>query len=129
VLQSIKVSNCFWKDVFSSYVDLYNKVIVTNAEEVLAEPLFHNDKFKIDGKVLELDSWSEAGVYLVRDLVKEDGTFISLEDFQNKFHIKVPILTYYGYISTIKKNILEQLKLIWIITVTTCRTTKHLVFY
>jgi hypothetical protein len=103
VLQSIKVSNCFWKDVFSSYVDLYNKVIVTNAEEVLAEPLFHNDKFKIDGKVLELDSWSEAGVYLVRDLVKEDGTFISLEDFQNKFHIKVPILTYYGYISTIKK--------------------------
>jgi hypothetical protein len=104
VLQREKVTNCFWKDVFSSYRDFYNKVKITNKDEMLAEPLFQNDKFKIDGEVLDLDSWTDAGIYLVRDLIHKDGNFMSLEEFQNQYKIKVPILTYYGYISVVRKN-------------------------
>jgi hypothetical protein len=104
VLQREKVTNCFWKDVFSSYRDFYNKVKITNKDEMLAEPLFQNDKFKIDGEVLDLYSWTDAGIYLVRDLIHKDGNFMSLEEFQNQYKIKVPILTYYGYISVVRKN-------------------------
>jgi hypothetical protein len=39
---------------------------------MLAEPLFQNDKFKIDGEVLDLYSWTDAGIYLVRDLIQKD---------------------------------------------------------
>jgi exonuclease III len=103
ILHTMEVSNSFWKDVFDSYVEFYNKVVITNKEEILSEPLFQNDKFKIDGQILELDTLEDAGIYTVKDLVKEDGKFLSVTEFQDKFKIKVPILTYYGYISTIKK--------------------------
>jgi hypothetical protein len=103
VLHNMNMSNRFWKDVFSSYVEYYNKVIINSGDEALSEPLFQNDKFKIDGQIIDLDTWSDAGIYLVKDLLQEDKIFLSAEDFENKFRIKVPILTYYGCISAVKK--------------------------
>ena len=46
-----KLLNCkcnkFWKNVFEAYRHFVNKVKIKEEQEILAEPLFHNDKFKV----------------------------------------------------------------------------------
>ena len=46
-----KKVNSFWKDVFKSYEDLHVKHKPDTSEELLAEPLFLNEHFKIVKKL------------------------------------------------------------------------------
>jgi exonuclease III len=103
LLSNQQASNLFWRDVFQSYLEFYNKVDIDSPELVLLEPLFCNDKFKIDGSVFDFKTWAEAGIFAVKDLVQENGKFYSYENFKLKFQIQVPLLKYYGCISSIRK--------------------------
>jgi hypothetical protein len=102
LLKNQKTTNPFWIDVFNSYLDFYNKVETNSTKLVLLEPLFCNDKFKIDNSVIEFETWAEAGIFAVKDLVQENGKFYSYDDFQAKFDVKIPFLQYYGCISSVQ---------------------------
>jgi hypothetical protein len=102
VLSNRRTSNPFWRDVFNSYIDFYNKVNIEKTEEVLLEPLFCNDKFKINNAVMNFETWTDAGIYSVKDLVQKNGEFYTHANIETKFNIKVSFLTYYGCISTVK---------------------------
>jgi hypothetical protein len=77
ILLNNYTANPFWKDVFRSYLEFFNKVIIDKTEEFLLEPLFCNDKFKINNKIMDFDAWTETGIYLVKDIVQENGKFYS----------------------------------------------------
>jgi len=105
--------NPFWKDVFEAYKEFYDRKEICTDEEILAEPLFFNNKFKINNNIFNFKTWTENSVYLVKDLVKEDGSFMSLAEFTKCYDFKVQMLEYFGCISAIKDFLLKlKVKLI-----------------
>jgi hypothetical protein len=94
--------NIFWKNAFEAYCEFYDKIEVENSNNFLREPIFLNNKFKIDQKTIYFRKWIDKEIYFVKDLVAENGNFLSHEHFRNKFHLEVSFLEFYGCINSIK---------------------------
>ena len=63
--------------------------------------LWNNREMKIEGITLFWKAWFEKGIYLVQDLLNEDGKFLSLQEFQDKFGLKIIVLQYFQMIAAI----------------------------
>ena len=99
--------NPFWKDVFASYIEFSDNVH-PNKEEILLEPIFFNNKFLINSKTMYFKDWVMKDIYFIRDLVKEDGTFMTLQEFKDKTNTQAPFLSYFGCINTIRKYLQKK---------------------
>ena len=93
--------NSFWKDVFKAWVTLVNKQKVESSEEFLKEPLWYNPKFKMGNRSIIIKNMFEAGITVVNDLIKEDGTVLSYNEFVNKYDIDINFLEYNGLVLTV----------------------------
>ena len=62
----------FWINVFQAYEDLSDRVDLNISSELLIEPLFLKNKFKIDNKkkVLHFRKWTSKNIFFVKDLLK-----------------------------------------------------------
>ena len=98
-----KTSNSFWTDFFEALNNISKRVEPRDSEELLAEPLFDNDKFKIGERTIHFKNWIERGIYTVGSLIKENGTFMTLQDIQINYNLTPRFLDYLGCINTIKK--------------------------
>ena len=98
-----KSTNTFWTEVFEAFNNISKKMEPNKPEEMLAEPLFNNEKFKIGGRTFHFENWIERGIYKVGSLIKENGTFMSRQEFQMKYNLNPPFLEYLGCINTVKK--------------------------
>ena len=94
--------NKFWKDVFHAYVNFASHVTLKETQDILAEPIFGNDKFKIDNKTFCCRNWTDKNIFLVRDIVDDNGCFLSYTHFKEKYNINVNYLQYMGCIRSIK---------------------------
>ena len=66
------------------------------ASELLIEPLFLNDKFKINSnnnKVFHFKEWTSKNIFFVKDLLKEDGKFLNFQEINQKHDIRVIFLS------------------------------------
>ena len=98
-----KTCNSFWTDFFKA-LDNINKIVEPkDSEELLAEPLFDNEKFKIGGRTIHFNNWIERGIYTVGSLIKENGAFMTLQEVQIRYNLTPRFLDYLGCISTLKK--------------------------
>ena len=102
ILKNKKV-NPFWDDVFKSYKDLHSKHKPNTSEELLAEPLFSNEHLKIDKNTFYFQDWVEKGILTVKSLFKEDGSFLSLNEFEEEYNFFPRPLDFFGCVSTIKR--------------------------
>jgi hypothetical protein len=59
----------------------------TAPEEILIQPLWLNSEIKIGGKPVLYQHWAKADVFFINDLLKNEGGFLSLEQFQDKYCI------------------------------------------
>jgi hypothetical protein len=59
----------------------------TAPEEILSQPLWLNSEIKIGGKPVLYQHWAKADVFFINDLLKNEGGFLSLEQFQDKYGI------------------------------------------
>ena len=100
--------NPFWRDVFSSYVEFSNSIDDYTDKEILFEPIFFNEKFKIDNKILYFKNWAENNVYFVKDLINENGSFLTFQEFPEQTNIHTSFLYYFGCVSSIKKYIQQK---------------------
>ena len=64
-----------------------------------------NREIKIEAKTLFWKTWFEKGIYLVQDLLNEDGKFLSLQEFQDKFGLKINFLQYFQMIAAIPSEL------------------------
>ena len=69
---------------------------------VVVETLWFNSVFKIAQKTLFYSDWSRSGINQVRDLLKDDYSFLSYQEFKAKFKFTPCPLTYCGVISMLK---------------------------
>ena len=110
-LLKTKNVNPFWNDVIKAYCNINTKFIPKTAEELLAEPLFLNNHFKIAKKSFIFPEWMASNVTSVGALVKRDGHFKSLNEFIREYNFNPKPLDYFGCIGSIKafakKNSIE----------------------
>ena len=97
--------NMFWIDTFKAYKEFCNHVRLENADELLAEPVFHNEKFKVGNMTIKYKTWMEKGVYCIGDFLKHDGEFLTFSEFETKYNIKTDFITFNGCIKAIKEYI------------------------
>ena len=71
-------------------------------------------KIKVNNKELRGAKWHNAGINCIHDIVKEDGTFLTTTELENKYGIKCDFLKY----NTIKdaiplewRNTLRKMKI------------------
>lgn len=103
-----KITNPFWKDAFNSFRGFVNQVNVTERSEVFQEPIFYNNKFKKDKDTFYYKRWFEKGIFLVKNLVTNEGEFMTFEQFKRKFDVATNFLEYYSCISSIKHYLITH---------------------
>ena len=55
-------------------------------------------------KTIYYRHWVENGVNIVNDLVDENGTFLSLDEFRRKYNIRTNFLEYGAVINSVKRS-------------------------
>lgn len=57
--------------------------------------LFNNRRMLVDSKTVYLSKWAEKGVISTKDLLKDDGSYLSFQEFSDKFACKPNFFQYY----------------------------------
>ena len=89
----------FW--IFSTVPPFYQQVIISynlcttirpinklNTVEILSQPLWGNEYLKSKGKCLYNKNWLESGFLFVKDIVENDGSFLSEHNLLQKLRVK-----------------------------------------
>ena len=50
--------------------------LISNSE-ILSEPIWLNNRFKFNGKIIFISNWTKSNILYVKDLFDEDGNFIT----------------------------------------------------
>ena len=79
--------NAFWTQVFEAYDKFHNKIKLTNAGEILLEPICLNQSIRVGNTFLTRKHWIDKGVYCVAHFLYEEGKILSHIDFVRKFDI------------------------------------------
>jgi hypothetical protein len=69
----------------------------------LHNPIWYNNKLKINHTCFFYKDWYRKGVRIVNELAKEDGEFYSFEEFERNYNINTNFLKYHRFISCLKK--------------------------
>ena len=102
IVSKYKSGNLFWQEVFQAYKDFFYKVKVNKLEDILSEPICYNERIKIGSSVFINKQFIEHGVHCIVNFLKEDGSFYSHLEFNNKYGLRVNFLTYNGCKMSIK---------------------------
>jgi hypothetical protein len=70
----------------------------TASEEILSQPIWHNGRARVSGQPVFFSHWAKSGMFFINDLIKEDGSLLSLTDLKNNYNINIIFLEYYSII-------------------------------
>ena len=101
VIESVK--NQFWKDVLYAWKFVIDKDENKDWTNFLANTVWLNKQVKIDKRTIFYPEWFNRGVKFVSDFVNDDGSFLTLDQFSNKFGFCVNFLQYNGVISSLRQ--------------------------
>lgn len=71
--------------------------------------LWNNKDIAVDQKTLFWKTWFEQGIYFVQDLLSKEGKFSSLEEFLEKFGLKVNYVHYSQIIAAMPREFAEAI--------------------
>ena len=60
----------------------------------------------MDNKSVYFNNWVENDIISIKDLLKDDGSYLSFQEFSEKFACKTNFLQYYQIISAIPNQLL-----------------------
>ena len=99
--------NTFWAHTFRAYKEFCNSIKLRENDELLAEPIFYNEKFKVGHTTIKHKEWMEKGVYRIIDFIKHNGDFLTFQEFIQKYNIKTNFITFNGCVMAIKEYMLK----------------------
>ena len=103
----ISIENCkmiFWKDVLLAWQYILSKSATDDSwTRFLHNPIWYNNKLKINHTCFFYKDWYRKGVGIVDDVVKENREFHSFEEFEMVYIINTNYLKYHGFIACLKK--------------------------
>ena len=72
--------------------------------------LFNNKEILVGNRPFFLKDWFDLGIVSIQDVLRENGKFLSFQEFQQIYKIKCNFLNYYQVVSVIPKHLLERAK-------------------
>ena len=67
----------------------------------LSEPAFYNSHINIDNKSFLKRKWLDKSISQICDLVKENGEFYNLKEFNELYQLNMCFLEHYGVIKSL----------------------------
>ena len=98
-------SNLFWNDVFHSYNCFFYKTMSKNSCELLAEPVFYNNRIQIGKNCIQGKKLIDKGIFCIAHFLLENGCFMSYDQFTTKYDININFVTYTGYVSSLREYV------------------------
>ena len=90
----------FYKDILSFFSEFKSQYNYEQGQEII---LFNNKAILIGGKPFFIREWFSKGIFRIKDLLNENGKFLSFQDFQRKFDCRTNFLNFYQVINAIPK--------------------------
>ncbi len=104
-----RITNKFWREVNEAWFKLEKKQNETLKEiDISHETIWRNENIKVGNCKVFYKSWAKAGIWLINDLLSEDGKLLSFQQFQHIFNINTNFLIYHGILSAIRKYLKER---------------------
>ena len=100
-----RYDNLFWKDVLRHYKKVSSKCDVSTLDEFLAECIHYNIHIVRDRKVIFVKEWCDAGIFWIRQLLNDTGSFMNYDEFRQRYPtiVRTNFLMYEGIITAIKE--------------------------
>lgn len=105
LLGKTEIKNPFWKDTFTVFQIIQEKLEVQSWDEFITQPIWNNPKIKIENKTVFYTNWFDKNIVYIADLLDENGNFYSLQDLQKKIKIKTNFLNYASLRNSIKASL------------------------
>ena len=97
------------KNLPSFYLEMlkYFKELRLNRQDKYKSDLvlWNNQDITIEGKSLFWKSWTENGIYYIQDILNENRKFLTYEEFNHKYKIKINFLNYFQILASIPANL------------------------
>lgn len=98
-------TNPFWKDVLEAWIEVIKNTKISDVEDILSVNIWDNSNILINNEPIFYQRWFEKNICFIRDLISEDGSFLSFEHFVRKFDMNTNYLDYFGIISSVRNYI------------------------
>ena len=96
--------NPFWCSVFT-YWDLLNDILVVKTnQDILTLCIWYNSKLATNKTFFP--DWYKKGIYIVGDILNDNGRVMTLEETNQKYHININFLNYF----TIRRLVSNYIK-------------------
>ena len=92
----------FYKNILKSFQELKLLYGYYQASDLV---LYNNKDIQVDQKTVYLSNWMEKGILSIKDLLKEDGSYLSFQEFRGKFSCNTNFMQYYQIISAIPNQL------------------------
>ena len=106
-----KTPNTFNRDLLLSWVQ-YTYNTPETILEIQNQFIWHNSHIRIDGKPTYHKTMYKAGITLINHLLNQQGTFLTYQEFMQKYTIHVNFVNYLSIIDAIpvswKKTLIEK---------------------
>ena len=99
----------FYKNILEFFNELKTLYGYDQAQDLI---LFNNKEILVGGTPVYLSDWIKRDVVSIKDLLKEDGSYLSFQEFSEKFSCQTNFLQYYQIISAIPNHLLLKARLI-----------------
>ena len=90
------ITNAFWIDVLTIYSDFVKSINIDSVDKLVDMPLFFNNCLLINNKYIFWKYWYDDGIRFVKDIIKDSGQILSLQELQAKMNKPVNFLHYGG---------------------------------
>ena len=88
-----EISNRFWNEIIRTWSNFSVNTPISSNQDIMYTPLWNNKRIFKSGTCL--NRWLNKGITYVGDLIKDDGSILSLEEIELKFNLKVNFLEYF----------------------------------
>ena len=81
----------FYIDILKTWAEIHYVRSTTLSKHDIREAIIWNNKIIIiGGKSVYWENWHAAGIFRIKDLLEEDGKFLSYDNFLRKFKLTTP---------------------------------------
>ena len=105
IIETSQRYNTFWAEVLEAYKQFFYKVVSKNSTQLLAEPVFYNNKIQIGKHFILGKRFINHGIFCVGHFVIENGDFVSYDEFKQKFNVRMDVVTFFSLKSAIREYI------------------------
>ena len=101
-LLELKNIPAFYIDILKTWAEVHDvKSAPLDKHDIREAIIWNNKNITIAGKSVYWENWHVAGILRIKDLLEEDGKFLSYGNFLRKFGLATPFTNLWGLIAAI----------------------------